>query len=223
MDLYERHTSTLNHPLPLTDCIVPLRSAVVLFSQIVLTADNVTAPVRGTGVVLVYSPTGQLLNVFGQSIAFPFGVAVTPSSTIVVVGANEPASINFINPSTGAVTTLLDTNLFNGTQLMAVASAPDGRLFIGAINDGIYTYSSTGQYLGIISAPSEFIYTDGMAYTTSNGGMLYVADASNDRIVTFVVGTTGPSSSGADRTVASQLSTAVLALASIAVALLLVA
>ena len=83
---------------------------------------------------------------------------------------------------------------------MAVAN--DGRIFVAALNLGIYVFSATGQYIDVISSPQEDIYAYSMAYTTASGGLLYVADLFNDRVVTFKVGTSsGGPSSDSSRTV----------------------
>jgi hypothetical protein len=159
--------------------------------NIVVPADNDTAS-AGTGYVLVFSPSGTLLNVVGQSIVYPFSCAVTSSSTVIVVGSNEPATINFINPTSGSMTTVTDTNLASGTELYGMAISPDGRIFVGALNFAIYVLNSAGSYLGTVSAPAEDIYTYSLAYTSTNNGTLYCVDIFNDRIVTFPSINLGP-------------------------------
>jgi len=164
--------------------------------------------------VLVFSSTGTLLNTFGQNISYPWACTITSSSQIVVNGANIPSSINFINPTSGAVTQVLDSTLAGGTELLGMAQSPDGRIFVGALNLGIYVFSSTGVYQGIISSPSVDIYSYSMAFTSASNGLLYVCDIFNDRIVTFAVGNSGiPGSNSAVS--AHSVSSAVFALAAI--------
>jgi len=126
----------------------------------------------------------------------------------------------FLNPTTGNTTAIYDTALGQSFETLGLAISPDGRIFVAALNLGIYVFSSTGVYLGIVSAPSEDIYAWSMAYTTASNGLLYVVDQFNNRIVTFPVGYQG-SPSDAFRTVNSHTSTAVLAIAAILLTLLI--
>jgi len=147
--------------------------------------------------VLIWSNSGTVLNVIGQGISYPFGLAITSSSVIVVGSANEPGAIVLLNATTGATSSFGDPILGNDYEPLGMTISPDGRVFVASVNLGIYVFNlSTGAVLGTISAPAEDIASYGLAYTTSGNGLLYAVDVFNDRIVTFPVGCGGGCGSG---------------------------
>jgi len=192
--------------------------------NIIVPADNNTANslgMYGAGYVLIFSSTGSLVNIIGQSISYPWTCAVLNNSMIVVDSANEPGAIYFLNPTTGASTSFGDAALGQSFETLGMAVANDGRIFVAALNLGIYVFTSTGQYIDVLSSPQEDIYCYGMAFTTAGGGTLYVADVFNQRVVTFNVGSsgTGPArgggSSGSSHTVSSLATNAVITVAAL--------
>ena len=185
--------------------------------NIYVPADNIASgAAAGTGYVLIFNSNGQFVNLTGQAISYPWTCAVLSNGMVVVDSANEPGTIFFLNPTTGATTSFQDLALGNSFETLGMAVSNDGRIFVAALNLGIYVFSSTGQYIDVISSPQEDIYSYSMAYTSSGGGLLYVADAFNQRVVTFKVGTSGPGgSSDAAHTVSSLATTAALTVAAL--------
>ena len=189
--------------------------------NVAIPADNATSTTAGAGFVLYYNNAGTLLNIFGQSISYPWACTILNNSQIIVDGSSGTGTVYTITPSTGAVTQFTDSNN-NNIELYGLAATNDGRVFVAGLDLGIYVYNQNGAYLGTISAPSEDIYAYNMYYTSSGGGLLYVADLFGHRIVTFTVGTSGPNgSSAAPHTVSSLTATAVLTVAALLFTLLI--
>jgi len=172
--------------------------------QIVVPA-QVDGPV-GSGSVFIYAANGTLINIIGQAISYPWTCAVTSSGLIVVDSSSQPGVIYLFNATTGSYTSFTYAALGTDFEALGMAVADDGRIFVASVNLGIYVFSSTGQYLDVISSPQEDIYAYSMAYTTSGGGLLYVADLFNQRVVTFKVGGVASLSSSSSSSTGSSMS-----------------
>ena len=166
--------------------------------------------------MLVFSNTGTLLNIIGQAISYPWTCYVLSNGNVIVNSANIPGNIYTINPSTGNYTYFsAPASLQSNFEPLGMAVTPDGRIFIASVNLGIYIFTTSGQYIDVISAPQEDIYSYSLAYTTSGGGLLYSVDLFNERIITFPVGTSGPGSSDSSRTVSGLATTAAITIAAL--------